>query len=51
MGCSLPEIVPIVVMGIFIWTFFEYVLHRFVFHIKTKSYWLVTFSLSLCYIS
>ncbi|CAD5320373.1 unnamed protein product [Arabidopsis thaliana] len=39
MGCSLPEIVPIVVMGIFIWTFFEYVLHRFVFHIKTKSYW------------
>lgn len=27
--------------GIFIWTLLEYTLHRFLFHIKTKSYWLV----------
>ncbi|KAG5255426.1 fatty acid hydroxylase [Salix suchowensis] len=25
--------------GIFIWTLLEYTLHRFLFHIKTKSYW------------
>ncbi|ESQ52083.1 hypothetical protein EUTSA_v10017638mg, partial [Eutrema salsugineum] len=39
MGRSLPEIVSMVALGIFIWTFIEYTLHRFLFHIKTKSYW------------
>ncbi|KAG2309048.1 hypothetical protein Bca52824_028796 [Brassica carinata] len=38
-GLSLPEIVPLIALGIFIWTFIEYTLHRFLFHIKTKSYW------------
>ncbi|KAF3582003.1 hypothetical protein DY000_02034052 [Brassica cretica] len=39
MGCSFPEIVSLVALGIFIWTFIEYCLHRFLFHMKTKSYW------------
>ncbi|CAF2290534.1 hypothetical protein YC2023_047124 [Brassica napus] len=39
MGLSLAEIVPLIALGIFIWTFIEYTLHRFLFHIKTKSYW------------
>ncbi|CAN6814022.1 unnamed protein product [Brassica oleracea] len=39
MGLSLTEIVPLIALGIFIWTFIEYTLHRFLFHIKTKSYW------------
>ncbi|KAG2289423.1 hypothetical protein Bca52824_049027 [Brassica carinata] len=38
-GLSLPEIVPLIALGIFIWTLIEYTLHRFLFHIKTKSYW------------
>eukprot|EP01133_Synstelium_polycarpum_P013678 gene13678-16110_t len=25
--------------GLFFWSFIEYILHRFVFHIKTSSYW------------
>ncbi|PPS06495.1 hypothetical protein GOBAR_AA14153 [Gossypium barbadense] len=32
-----------VVGGIFIWTLLEYCLHRFLFHIKTRSYWGNTF--------
>ena len=52
MGCSFPEIVSLVALGIFIWTFIEYCLHRFLFHMKTKSYWFVTHThthfLSLC---
>lgn len=39
MGRTLPEIALMVVFGIFIWTLLEYTLHRFLFHIKTKSYW------------
>ncbi|PWA47405.1 fatty acid hydroxylase 1 [Artemisia annua] len=39
MGNSLPEIAMILVLGIFIWTLMEYSLHRFLFHIKTKTYW------------
>ncbi|XP_009140305.1 dihydroceramide fatty acyl 2-hydroxylase FAH1 [Brassica rapa] len=39
MGCSFPEVVSLVALGIFIWTFIEYCLHRFLFHMKTKSYW------------
>ncbi|CAH2041042.1 unnamed protein product [Thlaspi arvense] len=41
MGHTLPEIVLMVAFGIFIWTLLEYSLHRFLFHIQTKSYWLV----------
>ncbi|KAK6932015.1 Fatty acid hydroxylase [Dillenia turbinata] len=39
MGHTLPQIVVMVLFGIFIWTLLEYTLHRFLFHIKTKSYW------------
>ncbi|CAH1448714.1 unnamed protein product [Lactuca virosa] len=39
MGLSLPQIAIILVLGIFIWSFMEYSLHRFLFHIHTKSYW------------
>jgi dihydroceramide fatty acyl 2-hydroxylase len=41
MGHALPEIALMVVGGVFVWTLLEYTLHRFLFHIKTKSYWLV----------
>lgn len=41
MGHTLPQIALLVVIGIFVWTLIEYTLHRFLFHIKTKSYWLV----------
>lgn len=30
-----------VVGGIFLWTFIEYTLHRFLFHMKTTTYWYV----------
>lgn len=39
MGLSLPEVAIMVGMGIFVWTLLEYSLHRFLFHIETKSYW------------
>lgn len=26
-------------VGAFIWTFIEYLLHRFVFHMQASSYW------------
>ncbi|KAG5562328.1 hypothetical protein RHGRI_005155 [Rhododendron griersonianum] len=39
MGRNFPFIGLIVCCGIFIWTLMEYTLHRFLFHIKTKSYW------------
>ncbi|XP_058071726.1 dihydroceramide fatty acyl 2-hydroxylase FAH1 [Magnolia sinica] len=39
MGCTFPEVVPLVFIGILVWTLMEYTLHRFLFHIKTKSYW------------
>ncbi|KAI8568533.1 hypothetical protein RHMOL_Rhmol02G0208000 [Rhododendron molle] len=39
MGHNFPHIGLIVCCGIFIWTLMEYTLHRFLFHIKTKSYW------------
>nr|POE82804.1 dihydroceramide fatty acyl 2-hydroxylase fah1 [Quercus suber] len=38
MGVSLPLIAFLVVCGIFLWTLIEYTLHRFLFHIDTKSY-------------
>ncbi|KAB2093344.1 hypothetical protein ES319_A02G090800v1 [Gossypium barbadense] len=39
MGHTLSQIALMVAFGIFVWTFVEYVLHRFLFHIETKSYW------------
>ncbi|CAA7394119.1 unnamed protein product [Spirodela intermedia] len=39
MGHTAAEIAAMVVFGIFIWTLMEYTLHRFLFHIKTKTYW------------
>ncbi|XP_030972682.1 dihydroceramide fatty acyl 2-hydroxylase FAH1 [Quercus lobata] len=39
MGVSLPLIAFLVVCGVFLWTLIEYSLHRFLFHIDTKSYW------------
>lgn len=41
MGRTVPEVALMVVFGIFIWTLMEYTLHRFLFHINTRSYWLV----------
>lgn len=45
MGHTLSQIALIVLCGICIWTLLEYTLHRFLFHIKTKSYWLVFIAL------
>ncbi|CAL4890768.1 unnamed protein product [Urochloa decumbens] len=39
MGRTITEVAIMVVFGIILWTLIEYVLHRFLFHIKTKSYW------------
>ncbi|KAL5577797.1 hypothetical protein UlMin_019496 [Ulmus minor] len=39
MGHTFPQLALMVGLGIFIWTLLEYTLHRFLFHIKTKSYW------------
>ncbi|RZC45324.1 hypothetical protein C5167_038269 [Papaver somniferum] len=39
MGHTLPELVLMVMGGIFIWSLLEYTLHRFLFHINTTSYW------------
>ena len=48
MGHTLPQIAIILVMGIFVWSLLEYTLHRFLFHIKTKSYWCVLFLYISC---
>ncbi|KAK9936976.1 hypothetical protein M0R45_013795 [Rubus argutus] len=39
MGHTFPEIALMVLFGILVWTLLEYALHRFLFHIETKSYW------------
>lgn len=39
MGHTIPQVALLIVTGIFIWTLLEYSLHRFLFHIETKSYW------------
>lgn len=39
MGHTLFEIVLMVGFGVFTWTLIEYTVHRFLFHIKTKTYW------------
>ena len=38
-GLALSEEVIAVVCGMVIWTLLEYTLHRFLFHMKTTSYW------------
>ncbi|WOK98881.1 Fatty acid 2-hydroxylase 1 [Canna indica] len=38
MGNTLPEVAVLVFMGVLLWTLMEYTLHRFLFHMKTKSY-------------
>lgn len=38
-GYTAPQIFLLMVAGIFVWTLLEYTLHRFLFHIETKSYW------------
>ncbi|XWS11522.1 hypothetical protein CRYUN_Cryun37aG0005600 [Craigia yunnanensis] len=38
-GLTPTEVASTVVGGIFIWTLLEYSLHRFLFHMKTRSYW------------
>jgi len=50
MGHTFPEIVLMVVLGILIWTLIEYTLHRFLFHIKTQSYWSVLISFEFVYL-
>ncbi|CAL1361419.1 unnamed protein product [Linum trigynum] len=39
MGLVIPEVVSLLFLGVFLWTLVEYTLHRFLFHIKTTSYW------------
>lgn len=39
MGNTITDVAMMIGFGIFLWTLIEYVLHRFLFHIKTKSYW------------
>lgn len=39
MGHTLPEVAVMVATGILVWTLLEYCLHRFLFHIETKTYW------------
>ncbi|XP_068654403.1 dihydroceramide fatty acyl 2-hydroxylase FAH1-like [Aristolochia californica] len=38
-GLTLTQIAVLMIVGIFVWSLVEYTLHRFLFHIKTKSYW------------
>src|ERR1044072_6043459 len=37
-----PRVALLVLLGIFLWTLAEYSLHRFLFHVKPKSYLLDT---------
>ncbi|KAK8918594.1 Fatty acid 2-hydroxylase 2 [Platanthera zijinensis] len=43
MGISSFQAILLVMTGILVWTLMEYSLHRFVFHIQTRSYWANTF--------
>lgn len=38
-GISPTQAAAIMLFGVFVWTLMEYSLHRFLFHIKTSSYW------------
>jgi hypothetical protein len=39
LGLPVPHLPLFVLLGIFVWTLTEYLLHRFLFHVQTKSYW------------
>lgn len=39
LGASLLSVIALFVAGVFVWTFAEYTLHRFVFHFHPKSKW------------
>ncbi|KAJ6835458.1 dihydroceramide fatty acyl 2-hydroxylase FAH2-like [Iris pallida] len=39
MGHTIPPVAVVVMTGILVWILLEYTLHRFLFHIETKSYW------------
>ncbi|XP_072951973.1 dihydroceramide fatty acyl 2-hydroxylase FAH1-like [Typha angustifolia] len=39
MGRTIPEVTVMVVFGVSLWTLIEYIIHRFLFHIETRSYW------------
>ncbi|KAM7271669.1 hypothetical protein ACFE04_030883 [Oxalis oulophora] len=39
MGLTFHEIAVMMSIGVLIWTLLEYSLHRFLFHIKTNTYW------------
>lgn len=45
MGLTPSQAALALVGGIFVWTLLEYTLHRFLFHMKTTSYWFVLWSL------
>ena len=52
MGHTASEMTIMVLFGMLVWTLLEYTLHRFLFHIKTKSYWsALSLSLSLLMIT
>ncbi|XP_015882076.2 dihydroceramide fatty acyl 2-hydroxylase FAH2 [Ziziphus jujuba] len=38
-GLTSHQVTYALLGGVFVWTLLEYSLHRFLFHIKTKSYW------------
>ncbi|KAG0604244.1 hypothetical protein M758_10G156100 [Ceratodon purpureus] len=38
-GFPVDKLLTTLPLGIFIWSLVEYTLHRFLFHVKTKSYW------------
>jgi dihydroceramide fatty acyl 2-hydroxylase len=39
LGLPVPHLPLFVLLGIFVWTLAEYLLHRFLFHVQTTSYW------------
>ena len=39
MGHTIQEVILMALFGVFVWTLIEYSLHRFLFHIERKSYW------------
>ncbi|OAE23832.1 hypothetical protein AXG93_369s1260 [Marchantia polymorpha subsp. ruderalis] len=42
-GVTYTQLPVLMIVGAMIWTFLEYMLHRFLFHMKTSSFWGNTF--------
>ncbi|CAM6094247.1 unnamed protein product [Calypogeia fissa] len=42
-GMTMQRLPYMLFVGVLFWTFLEYVLHRFLFHMKTTSFWANTF--------